>query len=284
MEKIRKNVVVLTLGVLLIVLMLGACGKAEEPAVGMINPFVEVKGEELVQITGLALTPPAGATDVRYSYLRAEPEPRMSQMDFTYNGKSFTYRAEHTGELESYDMTGLYYDWTETSEAAVGYNTAVVQTCDKAGGIYWLDIVPGVSYSLGCNSPVSAEELTELANLIYEPTQGEAYGDTDMEGPTVDYAGTYRDGDASDSSNEVVIVKKDGGYDVTVSIFRLAEFDGVGYNEDGAVYFVLQDPNGKEMTAVFFPAEDDSYILRFMQSEWDLLEAETDFAGFSFVG
>lgn len=153
---------------------LTACGKSDPAPVGMANPFVKVEGDELVQITGLALTPPEGASDVRFSYLNEKPEPKMSQMDFTYNGKAFTYRAERTGELEAYDMSGLYYDWTDVSEASVLYNTAIVQTCDKAGCIYWLDIVPGVSYTLGCSEAVSAEELTELANMIYEPTQGDA--------------------------------------------------------------------------------------------------------------
>lgn len=170
-KRIRTAFIV---GAALISLSLSACGKSDPAPVGMANPFVEVKGEELVQITGLSLTPPEGASDVHFFYLNADPEPKMSQMNFTFNGKSFVYRAERTGELKAYDMSGLYYTWTQCSEAPVLYNTATVQTCDKAGCIYWLDIVPGVNYSLGCSEAVSAEELAELANLIYEPTQGDS--------------------------------------------------------------------------------------------------------------
>lgn len=271
----KKKIFVLILSAVLMVGLFAGCGKAKEEApIGMPNPFVEVSAEELAQVTGLVLTPPAGAEDIRFSYLNSDSVYKMAQMDFTYNGKRYTYRAEPTGELEAYDMSGLYYNWTDVRDVSVLYNEAKLQLSDKAGSIYWLDIVPGINYSLGSNEPVSAEELTELANLIYVPTQGDAYGDDEIF-PS-DYSGTYRDG----NENEVVMVKNGSSYDVQIGIYRLTKFEGNGNIEDGAVYIIAKDPNGNDMVAVFFPAGDGSFTLRVAQSEWELLEEGTEFAGF----
>lgn len=275
----KKKIFVLILSAVLMVGLFAGCGKAkEETPVGMPNPFVEVSAEELAQVTGLVLTPPEGAEDVRFSYLNSDSDYKMAQMDFTYNGKRYTYRAEPTGELEAYDMSGLYYSWTDVRDVSVLYNEAKLQLSDKAGSIYWLDIAPGINYSLGSNEPVSAEELTELAKLIYVPTQGDAYGDDEIF-PS-DYSGTYSDG----NNNEVVMVKNGSSYDVRIDIYRLTRFEGSGNIEDGAVYSLIKDPNGNDMVAVFFPAGDGSFTLRFAQSNWELMEEGTDFAGFRPVG
>ncbi len=162
--------------VLCIVIMLGvltACGKtpAEEP-VGMPNPLKEVSGEQMAAITGLALVAPEGASGVKYFTIN----DKTAQLVFTLDGREYTYRAEPTGELKAYDLSGMYYDWTETGGGKVGYCDAVVETCDKAAAAYWLDIVPGINYSLGCSAQVTADELLKVANACFVPVQGDVDG------------------------------------------------------------------------------------------------------------
>ena len=61
------------------------------------------------------------------------------------------------------------------TEGKVLYCDAEVNSCDKAACVNWLDIVPGVVYSIGTTGEKpDAGKLLELANLVFSPTQGEA--------------------------------------------------------------------------------------------------------------
>lgn len=239
---------------------------------GMVNPLREMTQEEMVQETGIDLQLPAEAENVKFFVLTVD-DTKTSQANFTYNGKEYTYRVASTSEFEAADKSGLNYEWANTETTHVDYCEATVSTCDQAGVIYWIDVVPGINYTLGCNAAVTAEELIEVANQCFVPMQGDADGDVEA----VDYTGSY----TTEEGSTAEVVSTEEGYDVSFGLFRLAQLDGTGTNMDGAMEVELKDPNEGEMYGVFYPAEDGTFTLNITQSQWDLLEAGTEFTGFT---
>ncbi|MCQ2448450.1 MAG: hypothetical protein MJ073_06015, partial [Oscillibacter sp.] len=62
---------------------------------------------------------------------------------------------------------------------------------------------------------------------------------------------------------------------------RLASFEGQGNIMDGAVEFTVKDPNGNDMSGIFYPTEyEDVYNLTFTESTWSLLESGTTIENF----
>lgn len=285
MKKLIALVLCLT-----VVLSLAACtAKTEaepetEPAateepVGMANPMTEVTPEELQLQVGLNVFPIEGATDVKCYTVDGAEFDKMAEMDFTYDGKAYCYRAARTGELETFDMSGLYFDWKEQSQEEFGIFTAEYRAADAVSVLYWLDIVPGVNYTISSQDGASKEELLAMAELLYVPTQGEVDGDdVGMDFPQIEYTGSYTD---ADFDTVEMVKNEDNTYSVKIGITRLAEFEGTGNIEDGAVYFTVTDPNGGDVVGVFHPAENDTFTLKFIQSTWNLLEEGTTFEGFT---
>ena len=172
MKKTLSIVIVIALSVI----MLSGCGAKEEkplPSAGLPNPVTEyASAEEQVQAVGLALEAPEGATDVLYLSING-----MAETMFTLDGVKYFYRAEPTAELETYDMSGLYYTFDEPVSGTVLNREAKAFVGKDAGFVEWLDIVPGINYNLGTDTKTSADKLFEVANLIFVPTQGEVSGE-----------------------------------------------------------------------------------------------------------
>ncbi len=184
---------ILTLLTFTLVLSLCACGtSAAKPAatpsateapqteapVGMANPVKPCKdAAEQLALTNLSLAAPEGSENVSLTAIVAKGTTPIAQLDFTLNGKEYSYRARLTGATELTDtdaFAGLYYEWTNSGEAKVNYCTANYH-CSKEGPAYisWLDVVPGVEYCLSSNT-ATADELVSTANLVFVPTQGDA--------------------------------------------------------------------------------------------------------------
>lgn len=277
MKKTLSIIVVIALSVAL----LSGCGaKQEKPAepaetVGLPNPVKTYESiDEQIQAVGLGLEAPEGASDVRYMSING-----MAETVFTLDGVEYFYRAQPTGELESYDMSGLYYSFKEPAVGVVLNREAKAFVCDEAGFVQWLDIVPGINYNLGTVSKISVDKLVEIANLVFLPTQGDVDGE--FFETMIDYAGTFNDGDPTEGCETIVFTPlEDGTFRVDLSIYRLSQFPGIGSIMDGAVEMVLTDPNEGEMFAIFFPAEDGTFTLRITQSTWSLLPEGEEFTGF----
>lgn len=165
-------------------------GEGEET--GMVNPMKEVTGEELVNQTGIDLPAPGGATDVEYFVVDTD-ELTIAQMDFTLNGQTYELRAASTGmtdlgiggsmeegpDLEGFDadegnISGLYYEWTTAGTDLVAERSAIYKIADKedVGFIAWVDAVPGILYNLTMMNDVTHEALTETAEKVFVPVQG----------------------------------------------------------------------------------------------------------------
>lgn len=165
-----------TLAVLLAALMLAAvlagCGakKEEAPSASLPNPVQEMSQADLAAALGVFLEAPEGAENAVWSAI----DNTVAQLTFTLDGRDYFYRVQDSGDkTESFDISGLYYDWTETAEAEVAGRAAVVNTGEEAGFVQWLDIVPGLNYNLGCTGAVDAQTLLSVAEAVFIPAQGE---------------------------------------------------------------------------------------------------------------
>ena len=181
----NQRILAVVITAALLVGLLAGCGspapsapkETDTPTVGMPNPVHEVDEEGLAAATGITLPAPEGAVDPRWSYIDQTGDVPISQLNFILNGDEAYLRAQPTGELEAGDISGLYYDWPEPTEAKVGYCDAKVYTNGESGYIAWLDVAPGILYNLGMTKGASAEKLAALANAAFSPLQGEAEGD-----------------------------------------------------------------------------------------------------------
>ena len=164
-----------------------ACGETaeEEPSAGLANPVTECTAEEMLEATGFNLAAPENATDVRYFYISAEGLEPIAQVQFTVNDNEYCYRAQATAETEimkSIDtateagntLSGLNYEWKAGAMVDVSYCEGVCAFNEgSAGFVSWLDVVPGVLYSLGMNDHCTQDTLLDMAESIFVPLQGD---------------------------------------------------------------------------------------------------------------
>lgn len=172
------------------------CGKDDEGEAGMPNPMTEVDADGLVEATGIALVAPEGATDVQYFTIDLADGSKIGEMRFTLDGVEYAQRAKMTdltefpmdiisagkasmdGEELTYvtELSGMYYTWDSGTMQQVSYCDAQCFTNkkDKAGVIMWIDVVPGIIYSVSATDGATTEGLTAAANAAFVPMQGDA--------------------------------------------------------------------------------------------------------------
>ncbi|MDO5110717.1 MAG: hypothetical protein Q4E65_00265 [Clostridia bacterium] len=179
-----KKGIMRLIALLLVLGMLSACGTkpaaslppevptvaaAEEPAVGLPNPIVEVDGYKALTdaVPGTMLSDaPVGASDVTYSYINGEPI--ISQIMFTYGGNEYTYRAAQAAENAQQDISGVYDALPKTSENnATDGGVYKLQYDGKTtiGLATWYYAPTGCQYSLftptGCDVSQQIEEVVD---------------------------------------------------------------------------------------------------------------------------
>lgn len=192
-----KKIISLIMAVAM-VFALCACGAKEEPvSAGMPNPVHECTYDELVQATGISVEAPAGAENVSYAYI--DTESPISQVRFTYDGRDFCYRAQSTSYLSisanvnedasSSDLAAALNDCTNIGAVLAGMHSewkcsglydlengresVFAFNEGKEGFIAWLDIAPGVLYSLSVDSKAEQDVLIDMAELCFVPLQGD---------------------------------------------------------------------------------------------------------------
>ncbi len=147
---------------------------AESSAASMYNPVMQVDEAQQMELTGVTLNAPEGAEDVSRSVILMDESP-IAVISFTYEGRTYDYRCQSTSSVDAPDdISGLYFDWTDEQKGEVQNREAIIRTCDEAGSILWLDVVPGFTYSLSCGGSVDAQTLSSVANLVFEELQGDA--------------------------------------------------------------------------------------------------------------
>lgn len=175
-----------------------ACGAKEESSSGMPNPVTECTYEELIENGCVDIKAPENAEDVQYSYIAVEGEETIAQVTFAIDGNEFCYRAQPTGItsimsnvdgtevsmdqlLEALNagtqmgaaLSGLNYEWGACATVDVSYCDGLCAfNAGDAGFITWLDVAPGILYSLGMEAECTQNLLMDTANEIFVPVQG----------------------------------------------------------------------------------------------------------------
>ncbi len=180
-----------------------ACGadNNETAEESVPNPFVDVESADaLCEATGMSIDAPEGASDVVYSYCQDEDGGiSFSQVRFTYDGDSYCYRCQDSGDVTSIEATledgaegdllaqmshcinvgaalaGMHYDWQSGGTYDIADRNAVFAFNEgEAGFVAWLDVAPGVLYSLSIDDNADQMKLVDTAELVFVPMQGEA--------------------------------------------------------------------------------------------------------------
>ncbi len=157
--------------------------------------------EEMVANSGINLNAPEGAESVEYSY--CEGDVQYAEAKFEMDGATYIYRAQFTDATDYRACTdGTIAEDDDTLTDAVSEGTHVgvalvkddislsfnegsyadiqgrdgifLKNDEDAGLVTWIDVVPGVLYTLTVDQNCDAEALVELANNIFEPMQGDA--------------------------------------------------------------------------------------------------------------
>ena len=154
--------------ILFLLLMVCAISAAAAP-----NPWVEATPEQILQETGLSIACPASAQDVIYRLL---PDQSLAEMQFAWCGGEYVLRICPTAAFEIEDISGMYFDWTEETPGSVrGRDALVRRTMDgdqHVESCLWIDIAPGLMYSLSAVSPVETD-IRATAEMLFVPVQGE---------------------------------------------------------------------------------------------------------------
>lgn len=195
-----KKLLVVMLSALMVFAMCGCGAKEESSDSGVVNPVHECTAEELLEVTGMDLAAPEGAENAACAYIDVENEEPIAQLTFTLDGKEYCYRAQSTGITSimsnadgsevSMDklqdamntgtqigaaLSGLNYEWGCCATVDVDYCDGICAFNEgKAGFITWLDVAPGILYSLGMDDGCTQDLLMDTAADIFVPVQGNA--------------------------------------------------------------------------------------------------------------
>ena len=160
-------------------------GETSEPMVGMINPWRDCTEEEAGQYAPNGFSAPEGSTNIRWSICEpvegsSNPEI-MVQLDFDYEGLSYTAREQAVPDTDSADISGLYYEWTNESDGILANWAGGNMPCKfyryigedgYVDLVLWYDTETGYAYSLSTQSDdLDGFDIQPIAELIYDPAK-----------------------------------------------------------------------------------------------------------------
>ncbi len=113
-----------------------------EQQTGLANPVHQVAdlASLLAAVPGVQMADaPAGSTGVTYSYI--DGTPTIAQIEFTFEGNAYTYRAAVATKAAQSDISGVYEQLDKTA-------IYTVPDDEKAGGTFTLKYATGQVYGL----------------------------------------------------------------------------------------------------------------------------------------
>lgn len=128
---------------------------------------------------------PKNAKNIMYITFTLDPgdgtEPlETAETSFEMDGIRYAYRTAGTGQVVLQDISGVQngvqnQDYENHSSVEIGWCAAeAFWTEGGAGKLIWLDLAPGLVYSLTMDTGASEKALTEMALTLYTPAQGDA--------------------------------------------------------------------------------------------------------------
>lgn len=206
MKKTTKILAMIMAGAMMIGMC--ACGSSEEAAgenANVENPIHECTYEEMMEATGIDISAPDESEDVVYAVIDgvSEDQSPIAQVEFECGDKEYCYRAQSTSVtsmtadvdqnevdpsklLESLEkctnagaaLAGMYCKWKACALVDVDGRDGVIAFNEgKEGMIAWLDVVPGIMYSLTTEEDANQQDLMAMAEMLFVPMQGEADGE-----------------------------------------------------------------------------------------------------------
>lgn len=131
----------------------------ERSETSIVSPIEAMTLEQLREELNLTLTFPMPAQNVH----KLNGDPAIYEMDFIQGNYAFTFRFAKTDTLE--DISGMYYDWTRSTEDPLADQLYSCKFTDEGQGIcQWMQ--DGYSMSLNMDSNASEEAFSELFPLI----------------------------------------------------------------------------------------------------------------------
>lgn len=186
----KKVISILVVLVMAMVCMTACGGSQEEDSV-----IHEGTKEDVLQKTGVSLEAPNGADKINYYYIDNDPE--IAQAEFFFDGVGYVQRAEMTdvtdimantdgtvsdesnigealesGKNVAADFCGMFEKWDKSGTTTVCDRPAVYGLHEGGQGyIAWLDVAPGVMYSMSMDNKCSLDALKEMAEDCFIPMQ-----------------------------------------------------------------------------------------------------------------
>ena len=145
--------------------------QSEKKLVGVPSPIHESSAAEIQSLMNVQFGVPDRAEKLRYSIIAG----KLAQMDFEWEEADCTARIQPdlVGEGESIpDISGFYYNWSNTASAMIGENPAQVKwTITDAGEIVgiciWQNTATKLTYSISMKKNADSEKLLSLAKSVY---------------------------------------------------------------------------------------------------------------------
>ena len=142
----------------------------------LANPWRDVTGEELAQLSGISFGVPEGAEGIVWRWLESDG---LAEMQFTMDGDEYCARIQpaalEDGELMN--ISGMYFDWEYEEDVTIGHCPGTL--CQAKTGsedwvelCLWYDSAPGLMYSLSVyTTEPDGLDLTAVAGMVYMPVQ-----------------------------------------------------------------------------------------------------------------
>ena len=145
------------------------CLSGGSNAQSLLNQALALAGDLGIDFS----TAPDNAENVRVSAFEQDGLT-VAETRFTLSGISYAYRTAATPEVTLTDISGESGEYAEHAQAQVSWCDAQLSfTQGGSGKILWLDVVPGLVYSLSVESGASQELLSTMANTLFVPAQGD---------------------------------------------------------------------------------------------------------------
>lgn len=156
----------------LLALLALACGAALAEA-GLVNPWTPTTAQGLMDVLGLQLGLPDGATNVSWQMME---QAQMGQMKFTWQGMDCTARVAPTEAFE--DISGLHFQWERADECEVGRCKGIARRAHDGGNTVdaclWYDDFTGLMYSVSAiDADLDGFDIVAVARKLYIPMQTE---------------------------------------------------------------------------------------------------------------